>query len=209
MPTEDADALPEVSVYLDLALANRPDLKSLREQLEASKYSYWATLAAFGPTFSANYSIGFNDSHSHSCRSTNDGGTFAHSYGGTFSYGLSVNWNLFNGGNDYFAARAAQAKMMQTDYEVAQNWIQVIVDVRSAYDNYATTVKQTKLFQKTFELTKKTRDLVEEEYRAGSAELTRMNEAQRDLVNAESNYVASVIRMANAKAQLAAAVNMR
>ena len=50
---------------------------------------------------------------------------------------------------------------------------------------------------------------MEEEYKAGSAELTRMNEAQRDLVNAESNYVASVVRMANAKAQLAAAANMR
>ena len=92
---------------------------------------------------------------------------------------------------------------------MAQAWIQVIVDVRTAYDNYVTTVKQTKLYQKTYELTKETRDLVEEEYKAGSAELTRMNEAQRDLVNAESNYVASVVRMANAKAQLAAAANMR
>ena len=66
-----------------------------------------------------------------------------------------------------------------------------------------------KLYQKTFELTKKTRDLVREEYNAGSTELTRMNEAQRDLVNAESNYVSSVIRMANARAQLAAAANIR
>ena len=85
----------------------------------------------------------------------------------------------------------------------------MIVDVRIAYDNYATTVKQMKLYQKTFELTKKTRDLVREEYNAGSTELTRMNEAQRDLVNAESNYVSSVIRMANARAQLAAAANIR
>lgn len=210
MPTEDADVLPDVSVFLDLALANRPDLKELREKMEESKYSYWSSLAAFGPTFTANYSIGFSDSHSHNCRTAADSSrTFNHTYGGTFSYGVNASWNLFNGGNDYFAARAAHAKMIQADYNVASTWIQVIVDVRSAYDNYVTTVKQTKLYQKTYELTKQTRDLVEEEYKAGSAELTRMNEAQRDLVNAESSYVASVVRMANAKAQLAAAANVR
>lgn len=209
-PAEDVDILPDVSVYLDLALANRPDLKSLREQMEVSKYNYWASLASFGPTFSANYAIGYTDSHSHNCRTAVRGdSTFNHSHGGTFSYSLNVNWNLFNGGNDFFAARAAQARMVQADYSVAQAWIQVIVDVRTAYDNYATAVKQMKLFQKTFELTRKTRDLVKAEYDAGSTEITRMNEAQRDLVNAESNYVSAVIRMANARAQLAAAANIR
>jgi outer membrane protein len=209
-PAEDVDILPDVSVYLDLALANRPDLKSLREQMEVSKYSYWSSLAAFGPTFSANYAIGYSDSHSHNCINRPAGRShFNHVHGGTFSYSLNVNWNLFNGGNDFFAARAAQARMVQADYSVAQAWIQVIVDVRTAYDNYATAVKQMKLFQKTFELTKKTRDLVKAEYDAGSTEITRMNEAQRDLVNAESNYVSAVIRMANARAQLAAAANIR
>ena len=209
-PAEDVDVLPDVSIYLDLALANRPDLKALREQVEVSKYNYWSSLAAFGPTFTANYSIGYSTTHSHNCRTaTEDGPTFTHTHGGTFSYGLTVNWNLFNGGNDYFAARAAQAQMVQADYNMAQTWIQVIVDVRIAYDNYITTVKQMKLYQKSFELSKKTRDLVAEEYKAGSTELTRMNEAQRDQVNAESNYVSAIIRMANARAQLAAAANIR
>ena len=66
-----------------------------------------------------------------------------------------------------------------------------------------------KLYQKTYELTKQTRDLVEEEYKAGNAELTRLNEAQRDLVEAENNLVSSVVKMNNAKAQLEAAVNAR
>ena len=85
----------------------------------------------------------------------------------------------------------------------------MITDVRSAYDNYITYLKQVKLFQKTFELTKQTRDLVEEEYKAGNAELTRLNEAQKDLVNAEMNLVSSVVKMNQAKSQLEAAVNLR
>ena len=47
--------------------------------------------------------------------------------------------------------------------------------------------------------------LLEEEYRAGNTELTRLNEAQRDLVNAETSLATYVINMHNAKAQLMAA----
>ena len=40
-------------------------------------------------------------------------------------------------------------------------------------------------------------------------ELTRLNEAQNDLVNAEMNLVSSVVKMNQAKAQLEAAINIR
>ena len=99
--------------------------------------------------------------------------------------------------------------MAQAEYNLAEIWITVITDVRAAYDNYITYLKQVKLFQKTYELTKQTRDLVEEEYKAGNAELTRLNEAQTDLVNAEMNLVSSVVKMNQAKAQLEAAINIR
>ena len=117
MPSENADVLPDVSVYLNLALANRPDLKSLREQMQVSKYGYWSSLTAFGPTFTANYSLSYKDAHSYEYY---DYGTSRSKYSytpntGSFSYGLSASWNLFNGGYDYFAARAAQAKMVQAD----------------------------------------------------------------------------------------------
>ena len=99
--------------------------------------------------------------------------------------------------------------MAQAEYQLAETWIGVITDVRTSYDYYITNLKQVKLYQKTYELTKQTRDLVEEEYKAGNAELTRLNEAQRDLVEAENNLVSSVVKMNNAKAQLEAAVNAR
>jgi hypothetical protein len=44
--------------------------------------------------------------------------------------------------------------------------------------------------------------LVDDEYRAGNAELTRLNEAQRDLVSAETSLASSYINVQNAKAQL-------
>ena len=101
--------------------------------------------------------------------------------------------------------RNYQAAMLQSDYSLANTWITVVAEVRTAYDNYLTCLKQVKISQKSLELYRKIRDLVEEEYRAGNTELTRLNEAQRDLVNAETSLATYVINMHNAKAQLTAA----
>mgnify|MGYP000006735974 FL=1 len=209
MPSAEGDVLPDVSVYLDTALANRPDLRAYRETLEAAKFSFWSSLCAFGPTVSANYSLGYTH-YRNLNRNLDTGHGTKNSYNnGAFSYGATASWNLFEGGNTYFNARAAQAAVAQAEYGLAEIWITVITDVRSAYDNYITYLKQVKLFQKIYDLTKQTRDLVEEEYKAGNAELTRLNEAQNDLVNAEMNLVSSVVKMNQAKAQLEAAINIR
>ena len=52
MPSADGEVLPDISIYLDTALANRPDLRAYRENLEAAKFSFWSSLCAFGPTVS-------------------------------------------------------------------------------------------------------------------------------------------------------------
>lgn len=212
MPSAEGEVLPDVSVFLDTALANRPDLRAYRENLEAAKFSYWSSLCAFGPTVSANYSISYTHNRYLTKGIDNTNRDYRQSYytgTGGLNYGITASWNLFEGGNTYFNARAAQATMAQAEYQLAEAWIEVITDVRTAYDYYITNLKQVKLYQKTYELTKQTRDLVEEEYKAGNAELTRLNEAQRDLVTAENNLVSSVVKMNNAKAQLEAAVNVR
>ena len=48
MPKEEE--LEDVTVYLDDALANRPDLKQYRDRLETAKYTFWKSLSAFGPS---------------------------------------------------------------------------------------------------------------------------------------------------------------
>ena len=48
------------------------------------------------------------------------------------------------------------------------------------------------------ELVQQTRDLVEKEYSAGQGSLVRLNEAQRDLVTAQSNLVLSLVSMRQA-----------
>ena len=118
-----------------------------------------------------------------------------------------LNWDIFSGGRTYLGMRVAEANMVATEFAVAAAWINVIQEVRSAYDNYITGLKQVKLNQKNVEIVRKMRDLVNEEYKAGSAGITRLNEAQFDLVNAETALANAVINMHNAKAQLKAATD--
>ena len=193
--------LPAVEIYLDAALANRPDLKAYREKLNIAKYDVYKAWGAYSPTASAfaTFSANFD----------NDGGhqqptLYTEDYG--LSYGVSVDWTVFNGAIRYNKLREAQANMAAADFAVAAQWFNVVDEVRTAYANYIQSVKKTKLYGRVRELSAKQRDLVDDEYRAGNAELTRLNEAQRDLVSAETSLAASYINVQNAKAQLDAVV---
>ena len=197
--------LPAVEIYLDTALANRPDLKGYRTQLETARYQLYQTYSAYSPTVSAFFDLGFGT----------NAGTYddwgydrPHTYSNTpsLSYGVSVNWTLFNGFARYNTMREYQANLAVADYNVAAQWFTVVGEVRTAYANYIKSVKETRLNKKIRDLAAKQRDLVDDEYRAGNAELTRLNEAQRDLVSYESKLASSYVSVQNAKAQLDYAV---
>ncbi len=200
----DFKILPDVGIYIDQALANRPDLRGMRELLKAYKYAYWGTYSAFGPTVSLDYSLSYDQSRSIVHGGNNSGSSSGGS--GGFDYGLSASWNLFNGFSDYFNVKAALANLAQVDYELAQNYITVITDVRTAYENYVSSVEQAKLSREICELSFQTRQLVENEYNAGTALVTRVNEAETYLIEAQNNLATAIINIENAKAQLDAAV---
>ena len=197
------EVLADVNVYLDSALANRPDLQQYRDRLESAKYTFWKSLTAFGPKVNANYSLGYNWSRNQTRldrTATSSSGSWS------FNYGVSASWNIFNGFSDYFAALQSYASLADSDYSLAQTWITVITDVRTAYDNYMTNIEKAHISQDIYKLTRDTRDLVENEYKAGTALVTRLNEAERSVINAQHELLNAVINASNAKAQLEAAV---
>lgn len=205
------ETLMDVGVYLDMALANRPDLKAYRESLENYKYKYYSSICSFGPVVSATGSVYYQGKTTHSSAVGGSGSGNSNFYqkGWGNSYGAGVSWEVFSGGATYFNMRQAQANVAVAEYTLAGNWITVITEVRQAYDNYNVNVKQARLYKKTLELTKKNRDLVEEQYKAGSAAIELLNQADNNVVTAETNMASSLINMQNAKAQLDAATNSK
>ena len=210
----DFGDLPAVEIYLDAALSHRPDLKGYREQLKVARYQLYSTYSSYSPTVNAfaNFGFGTNETFtSHGAYHT--GGSYVASYDErsyynqpSFTYGVTADWTIFNGFIRYNTMREYQANLASAEYSVAAQWFTVVGEVRAAYANYVQTVRQTRFYEKILELSQKQRDLVKDEYDAGNAELTRLNEAQRDLVEAETNLAGSYIAIQNAKAQLDSAV---
>ena len=199
--------LPAVEIYLDAALQHRPDLKAYREELAMTKYALYKTYSSFSPTISAFAELGFNSTHkSHSGYGKGYAASTTNSP--SFAYGLNANWTIFNGLVRYNKMREAQANVAISEYSVAAQWFTVVGEVRAAYANYVQSIRQTNLYKKSRDLSAKQRNLVDDEYRAGNAELTRLNEAQRDLVAAETNLASSYINIQNAKAQLDSVVGV-
>jgi outer membrane protein TolC len=191
--------LPDVDVFLDLALANRPDLAALREALKSAKYRLYARYGAFLPTVTLHSDFGWQ-------RSDND-------YSGrwkfrtrtqdrNFNYGVTGQWELFDGGGRWFALRESQADLAQSMESLTEAWIAIVAQVRQAHDNRKQQAILAAIAAENLELVQKTRDLVEEEYKAGNTSLTRLNEAQRDLIIAENNLVSARINLANARLNL-------
>ena len=207
MPSPDGEMLAGIDFYLDQALKNRPDLKQYREHFESAKYSYYASIAAFGPTVTFSAALDHNRSRKRTSAKWGNPGSTTYSRAWEFDYGMNISWEIFSGGRTYFTMRAAEAQMTAANFNVANIWITVVTDVRTAYENYQTNLKQVKLNQKNLELVRKQRDLVNQEYIAGSTGITRLNEAQNALVSAENALAEAVINMHNAKAQLDAATN--
>ncbi len=196
--------LPAIDIYLDTALANRPDLKGYREQLEIAKYQLYQQYASFSPTVSGFFNWGFGTNASYSNAYDNR----SRSDNTSISYGIQADWTIFSGLARYNKMREYQANLAIADYQAAAQWFQVVNDVRTAYASYVQSTRATKLLQQVRDLSAKQRDLVDDEYRAGNTELTRLNEAQRDFVDAEANLATSYIGIQNARAQLDAAVGV-
>jgi outer membrane protein TolC len=198
--------LTSVDVYLDTALNNRPDLKSFRDLVKVAQYGVYRSYGAYSPTVSAYGTLDYTTSLT---RYGGGNGGINHTYNNNpgSQVGIQAELLMFDGLKRENIVREFKAELSRAKFEAASAWISIIQEVRGAYDNYVQNIKQAKLYEKTLLLVNKQRDLVEEEYRAGNTELTRLNEAQRNVVEADTNLVQALVNVRKARAQLDASTN--
>ncbi len=205
--------LTSVDVYLDTALNNRPDLKSFRDLVKIAQYGVYKSYGSYSPTVSAygtlDYTTALNRYGGGGGIEASEVGSPNHTYYNNpgSQVGVQAELLLFDGLKRENIIREMKAELSRAKFEAANAWISIIQEVRGAYDNYVQNIKQAKLYEKTLLLVNKQRDLVEEEYRAGNTELTRLNEAQRNVVEADTNLVQALVNVRKARAQLDASTN--
>lgn len=201
-----------VDFYVNVAVDQRPDLKSSRELVKAAKYALYQTWGAFAPTAGLNWSYTSASSSPNPVPSS--GGSNQPYFNPTYtnSYGFSTAWTLWDGGSQssrIMKVRGAQANYDSTQEGLLSSWITVVKSVRTSYMNLTSAIAQKKINGATLSMSKERRDLVRDEYNAGNTDIATLNQAQNDLVGVEQNYVTSVIGVVTNRAQLDAACGLR
>jgi len=173
---ESALLLPDSKTLIRYALKHRPDIIQGEYALKRAQAGYGAAQARFYPNI--NLMAVLNGDHDGSASLAYD------DFGDTLSVNLS--YNLFAGGADKarLAETGLQIKEAQKNLAHIRNI--VVSEVRDALAGLKAGQAELRLQRANASLVQQNRDLVEKEYAAGEGSLVRLNEAQRDMVKAQS-----------------------
>ena len=97
-----------------------------------------------------------------------------------------------------FQVRETESGLIEAQRNLESSRISVKSEVESAIAALRSAQEQLLLQRSNADLVLQTRDLVEKEYAAGQVSLVRLNEAQKDLVTAQSRLALSLVSMRQA-----------
>ena len=180
--------LPEANPLINYALANRPDL-------QAGEWAVKRTDAGVGVAKSAFYPEVTVSAGKDAIRT--DDAKFQEDDFGT-SVALNLSYTLFAGGRNKAAYAEAKSAKREAERNFDAAEITVTADVRQALENLRNAQQELQLQRENADLVQRNRDLVEKEYKAGVGSLVRLNEAQRDLVQAQARLATALVALRSA-----------
>jgi outer membrane protein TolC len=166
--------VPDADAQLDYARKNRPDLIQSLKNIEQQNALIGVARSGFFPIIELKGAVeGERENH---FLDEDDFGQ---------SVSAVVTFNLFDGGTTL--ARYNEARFKLEEAKKAHKDLEntVTSDVLKALSELKASQEQLLLQRQNAALVQENRDLVEKEYRAGKESLVRLNEAQRDLNNAQ------------------------
>lgn len=183
-PIQTLAQLPELADELNYALQHRPDLQALAAQSEALTQDKHNIRGSYYPKITAHSSYDYD-------KYNNYGSIDQDEHGSTV--GLRLSWDIFSGGKRSARIQAADAGLLQLQKQKQQK----ILEIKAALQEALVKAESSRaVYQRecyTLMLVQKIRDHVERSYRAGATTLTRLNEAQSDLVSVSAAVAISRI----------------
>lgn len=179
---------PDADALIAEALVHRPDLHQSDFQIKQAESRIQLAQSEFSPKINLfadlsgkrNNSILFDDED--------------------FGYALGINMSyvLFSGGAR--KARVHEAAWARAEAQKVNAGLSITVaaEVRQAVEEINRAQMELKLQRANTALVEQNRDLVEKEYAAGQGTLVRLNEAQRDLVTAQSRLALALVSLRQA-----------
>jgi outer membrane protein TolC len=180
---------------LNHALAHRPELASVREQLRRSKMALDAARAGYLPRvdFMTRY---YADDPGMKYSSDRD----------NWTAGLYLNWQLFDGFATQSERAEALARLQETLAADRKTLLAVKFDVKKAYLNLNEAQERLKVATANVRTAGETYGLVKRQYEGGSADITRYLEAELAYHRARMRETTAYSDREKARAQIARAI---
>ena len=189
------DQLPRLEDEFAYAMTHRPDLSALDAGQESLVQKERQGKAAFYPKVFLNGSYDYDEYQDMGPIDQNEHGS---------AIGFSLNWDLFDGGLRSARINETKAGLLQ----IKRHREQKILEIQAALHQALARAKSSRaVYQReryTLTLVRQIRDHVERSYRAGATTLTRLNEAQTDLVAIQAAVATSRINYLQQLENLAA-----
>lgn len=170
------------------ALALRPDLFRVEYTLKQAESAVGIARSGYYPTVALTGGISGSREGDASYERDDFGSSF----------GVTMRMNLFAGGTTRATVAEAEASRREALYTLEDRKLTVRKEVRDAVKEMNTAIRQVALREETAALTRQSRDLVEEEYRAGKTSVVKLNAAQNELVSARGNLVEARVSLLTA-----------
>jgi outer membrane protein len=105
------------------------------------------------------------------------------------SIGVSLSFPLFDGLRREQQVEQAQVQRLNAEYALEDQKLQVSLEVREAYLNYQTAVKQLDVTEKQLRAARQAREAAQERYNLGAASIVELTNANRNFVQAASQRI--------------------
>ena len=175
--TGEETALPEADPLFEAAFAHRPDLEAYRHAVDRTRAGVGLQQSQYYPTVTA---FASKDA------SRTGSGRFESDDFST-TVGVGISYNLFAGGRRRAAVAEARYARKESEYGLHEAEIAVTSEVREALARLQAAQQQLVLQRENAAYVEENRDMVEKEFQIGQASLALLNQAQRDLVEAQGN----------------------
>ncbi len=196
-PPSEVQVPESLSESLSIALVKRPDLVELMADMKAAQALMRARRGLYLPRISTDATMIYSNPTADV--SSDDIG---------LSWGVNATYDFLGSGAHYFAAQEAEALRAAANLDITSRWQAIVSDIRQQAQSLNNAREKSVIQQEILESTRTIRGDVENAYKAGQVSLTRLNEAQRDLIIADERYALDQIQVLLAGENLAAAIGI-
>ena len=191
VPADPMDAYPSLEAALAQSQVTNPKITALRSDAMAAEAQTGIDFSAFhpqvylelGPTYSYRTGSALSDQ-------------------GGMSFMLRANWNLFNGGYDWYNVQGDKARARQARQEVTALLDNLAEETEATWSQLLSSQEQSRFYANAVQYATRTRDMYLEQFNVGQRSLLDVLDAENELfsssiqlVTAQQNVIAAKYRL--------------